>query len=163
MWLRTQALELWLNAQSRRGWSVAAMDGSELRLRKGGGKRHCIVAHANKERPNFIRRCRADGWLLAGSGDGTLIFEDAEGTAQALDPAATEDYVRRRNRRRAFISVASGTAILLSFVVWRLCGSDFTVMRDAANGFLSAGRHARHAGAGPCLPLAQAARPAWTG
>ena len=142
-------------------------------VRRGNGWKRAAAQERRQQAPLYRRACKQGALVIYQMLPRRRLaacrfrrwrahFVDAEGTARALDPAATEEYVRRRSRRRAFISMASGAAILLSFVVWRLCGSDFTVMRDAANGFLSAGRHARHAGVGPCLPLARAARPAWT-
>ena len=48
LWLRTRALEAWLNDKARQGWSLAAMDGTDALLRQdGGGKRFRVVAHAD--------------------------------------------------------------------------------------------------------------------
>ena len=46
LWLRTRALEAWLNDKARQGWSLAAMDGTDVFLKEGGGKRYRVVAHA---------------------------------------------------------------------------------------------------------------------
>ena len=49
LWLRTRALEAWLNDKARQGWSLAAIDGTDALLRQdGGGKRYRVVAHATR-------------------------------------------------------------------------------------------------------------------
>ena len=102
LWLRTRALEAWLNDKARQGWSLAAMDGTDALLRQdGGGKRYRVVAHADAGLTAFLERCEAEGWRLAGSGEDVYILEDAAGTAKEIEDGATEAYVRRRCRRKA--------------------------------------------------------------
>ena len=44
LWLRTRALEAWLNDKARQGWSLAAMDDADVMLKEdGGGRRYRVV------------------------------------------------------------------------------------------------------------------------
>ena len=85
LWLRTRALEAWLNDKARQGWSLAAMDDADVMLKEdGGGRRYRVVAHAEAGLAAFLERCETEGWRLAGSGEDGYILEDAAGTAKSV-------------------------------------------------------------------------------
>lgn len=137
LWLRTRALEAWLNDKARQGWSLAAMDGTDALLRQdGGGKRYRVVAHADAGLTAFLERCEAEGWRLAGSGEDVYILEDAAGTAKEIEDGATEAYVRRRCRRKALAWAGLAAFYLLLYAIMRLCGDGFDLMRSGVLGGL---------------------------
>ena len=137
LWLRTRALEAWLNDKARQGWSLAAIDGTDALLRQdGGGKRYRVVAHADAGLTAFLERCEAEGWRLAGSGEDVYILEDAAGTAKEIEDGATEAYVRRRCRRKALAWAGLAAFYLLLYAIMRLCGDGFDLMRSGVLGGL---------------------------
>lgn len=137
LWLRTRALEAWLNDKARQGWSLAAMDGTDALLRQdGGGKRYRVVAHADAGLTAFLERCEAEGWRLAGSGEDVYILEDAAGTAKEIEDGVTEAYVRRRCRRKALAWAGLAAFYLLLYAIVRLCSDGFDLMRSGVLGGL---------------------------
>ena len=86
LWLRAPALEAWLNDRARQGWSLAGLEGTDALLRQdGGGRRFRVLAHADAGLAAFSRRCEAEGWQLAASGDGAHVFEAVRKMPGALD------------------------------------------------------------------------------
>lgn len=137
LWLRTRALEAWLNDKARQGWSLAAMDDADVMLKEdGGGRRYRVVAHAEAGLAAFLERYETEGWRLAGSGEDVYILEDAAGTAKEIEDGTTEAYVRRRCRRKALTWVGLAAACLLLYVIVRLCGDGFHLMRGEGAGGL---------------------------
>ena len=123
LWLRTRALEAWLNDKARQGWSLAAMDDADVMLKEdGGGRRYRVVAHAEAGLAAFLERYETEGWRLAGSGEDVYILEDAAGTAKEIEDGTTEAYVRRRCRRKALTWAGLAAACLLLYAIVRLCG-----------------------------------------
>ena len=137
LWLRTRALEAWLNDKARQGWSLAAMDDADVMLKEdGGGRRYRVVAHAEAGLAAFLERYETEGWRLAGSGEDVYILEDAAGTAKEIEDGTTEAYVRRRCRRKALAWAGLAAACLLLYVIVRLCGDGFHLMRGEGAGGL---------------------------
>lgn len=137
LWLRAPALEAWLNDRARQGWSLAAMEGTDALLKEdGGGRRYRVLAHAEAGLAAFLEYCETEGWRLAGSGEDVYILEDAAGTAKEIEDESTEAYVRRRCRRKALTWVGLAAACLLLYVIVRLCGDGFDLMRSGVLGGL---------------------------
>ncbi len=137
LWLRTPALEAWLNDRARQGWSLAGLEGADALLKEdGGGRRYRVLAHAEAELAAFLEHCETEGWRLAGSGEDVYILEDAAGTAKEIEDESTEAYVRRRCRRKALTWVGLAAACLLLYVIVRLCGDGFHLMRGEGAGGL---------------------------
>ena len=137
LWLRTRALEAWLNDRARQGWSLAGLEGTDALLKEdGGGRRYRVLAHAEAELAAFLEHCETEGWRLAGSGEDVYILEDAAGTAKEIEDESTEAYVRRRCRRKALTWVGLAAACLLLYVIVRLCGDGFDLMRSGVLGGL---------------------------
>lgn len=123
LWLRTRALEVWLNVKARQGWSLAAMDGTDALLRQdGGGKRYRVVAHADAGLTAFLERCEAEGWQLAASGDGAHVFEAVRKMPGALDERGSRAYARGRCGRRALCWAALAAAVALAVLLLGLGG-----------------------------------------
>ena len=102
LWLRAPALEAWLNDRARQGWSLAGLEGTDALLRQdGGGRRFRVLAHADAGLAAFSRRCEAEGWQLAASGDGAHVFEAVREMPGALDERGSRAYARGRCGRRA--------------------------------------------------------------
>ncbi len=137
LWLRTRALEAWLNDRARQGWSLAGLEGTDALLKEdGGGRRYRVLAHAEAGLAAFLEHCETEGWRLAGSGEDVYILEDAAGTAKEIEDESTEAYVRRRCRRKALTWVGLAAACLLLYVIVRLCGDGFDLMRSGVLGGL---------------------------
>lgn len=137
LWLRAPALEAWLNDKARQGWSLAGLEGADALLKEdGGGRRYRVLAHAEAELAAFLEHCETEGWRLAGSGEDVYILEDAAGTAKEIEDESTEAYVRRRCRRKALTWVGLAAACLLLYVIVRLCGDGFDLMRSGVLGGL---------------------------
>ena len=137
LWLRAPALEAWLNDRARQGWSLAGLEGTDAPLRQdGGGRRFRVLAHADAGLAAFLEHCETEGWRLAGSGEDVYILEDAAGTAKEIEDESTEAYVRRRCRRKALTWVGLAAACLLLYVIVRLCGDGFDLMRSGVLGGL---------------------------
>ena len=137
LWLRAPALEAWLNDRARQGWSLAGLEGTDALLKEdGGGRRYRVVAHAEARLAAFLERCETEGWRLAGSGEDVYILEDAAGTAKEIEDGTTEAYVRRRCRRKALTWAGLAAACLLLYVIVRLCGDGFDLMRSGVLGGL---------------------------
>lgn len=137
LWLRAPALEAWLNDRARQGWSLAGLEGTDALLKEdGGGRRYRVLAHADAGLAAFLEHCETEGWRLAGSGEDVYILEDAAGTAKEIEDESTEAYVRRRCRRKALTWVGLAAACLLLYVIVRLCGDGFDLMRSGVLGGL---------------------------
>ena len=118
LWLCAPALEAWLNDKARQGWSLAAMDGTDALLRQdGGGRRYRVVAHADAGLAEFSRRCEAEGWRLAASGDGAHVFEAVRKMPGALDERGSRAYARGRCGRRALCWAALTAAVALAVLL----------------------------------------------
>ena len=132
LWLRTRALEAWLNDKARQGWSLAAMDGHDALLVQDGARaRYRAVLVRRQRGVNFdaaaadlLARRRAEGWSFLGACDGVHIFVDREGRAADFADADTAPTARR---------LAAGRAALAA-LPWLLLAAYFVIMRFSADG-----------------------------
>ena len=123
LWLRAPALEAWLNDRARQGWSLAELEGTDALLRQdGGGKRYRVVAHADAGLAAFSRRCEAEGWQLAASGDGAHVFEAVRKMPGAFDERGSRASARGRCGLRALCWAALAAAVALAVLLLGLGG-----------------------------------------
>ena len=123
LWLRTRALEAWLNDKARQGWSLAGLEGTDALLKEdGGGRRYRVLAHADAGLAEFSRHCEAEGWQLAASGDGAHVFEAVREVSGALDERGSRAYARGRCGRRALCWAALAAAVALAVLLLGLWG-----------------------------------------
>ena len=123
LWLRAPALEAWLNDRARQGWSLAELEGTDALLRQdGGGRRFRVLAHADAGLAAFSRRCEAEGWQLAASGDGAHVFEAVRKMPGALDERGSRAYARGRCGLRALCWAALAAAVALAVLLLGLGG-----------------------------------------